>query len=102
MGHSFACSVPVTLFHFLIYFHGFCNASRFLDDVRCLHRCPNKEAQDGAKIAQDGTKTCQDGAKTGLDGAKMGNMAERAQLASERSERCERSAADAPSFQGLF
>ena len=61
-----------------------------------------KIAQDGAKTCQDGAKTCQDGAKTGLDGAKMGNMAERAQLASERSERCERSAADDASFQGLL
>ena len=45
-----------------------------------------KSAQDGAKTCQDGAKTCQDGAKTGLDGAKMGNMAERAQLASAASD----------------
>ena len=61
-----------------------------------------KAGQDGAKTCQDGAKIAQDGAKTGLDGAKMGNMAERAQLASELSERCERSAADVPSFQCSF
>ena len=50
--------------------------------------CQNgaKSAQNGAMTCQDGAKTCQDGAQTGHDGAKMGNMAERAQLASAASD----------------
>ena len=61
--------------------------------------------QDVPRWRQDRPRWCQDVprcAKTGHHEAKTGHMAERAQLASDRSERCERSAADVPSFQGLL